>query len=208
MKKLIFTLTVFASIATFGQSFEGEIIYKNSLKSKNPKMTDEQWTQMMGSKEEYFIKQGNYKSVTNGTMSQWQIYNNKENKVYTKMSNSEIVLWNDASVNSDEIIKSEIKKNVVTILGYSCDELTLTCKSGIQKYYYSSKLPVDIKLFENHKYGNWYDFLKNSKSLTVKTIIETPQFTMETIAIEVKPMKLDDKLFILPADTKTSKSPY
>jgi hypothetical protein len=208
MKKLIFALTFFAFISTFGQSFEGEIIYKNSLKSKNPKMTDEQWTQMMGSKQEYFIKQGNYKSVTNGTMSQWQIYNNKENRVYTKMSNSETVLWNDASVNSDEIIKSEIKKNATTILGYNCDELTLICKSGVQKYYFSSKLPVDIKLYENHKYGNWYDFVKNSKSLTLKTIIETPQFTMETIATEVKPMKLDDKIFILPADTKISKSPY
>lgn len=208
MKKLILTLTLFSSIATFGQSFEGEIIYRNSLKSKNPKMTDEQWTQMMGSKQEYFIKQGNYKSVTNGTMTQWQIYNNKENKVYTKMSNSETVLWNDASVNSDEIIKSEMKKNAITILGYSCNELTLTCKSGVQKYYYSSKLPVDIKLFENHKCGNWYEFLKNSKSLTLKTIIETLQFTMETIATEIKPMKLDDKIFILPADTKTSKSPY
>ena len=208
MRKLILTLTLFASIATFGQSFEGEIIYKNSFKSKNPKMTDEQWAQMMGSVQEYYIKQGNYKSVTNGTMSLWQIYNNKENKIYTKMGNSETVLWNDASVNSDEILKSEIKKNAATILGYSCDELTLTCKSGIQKYYYSSKLPVDIKFFENHKYGNWYDFLKNAKSLTLKTIIETPQFTMETVASEVKPMKLDDKIFNLPAGTKTSKSPY
>lgn len=208
MKKIIIALTIFASIATFGQTFEGEIIYKNSLKSKNPKMTDEQWTQMMGSKQEYFIKNGNYKSVTNGTMSQWQIYNNKDNKVYTKMSNSETVLWNDASINSDEVLKSEIKKNAATILGYSCDELILTCKSGIQKYYYSSKLAVDIKLFENHKYGNWYDFLKNSKSLPLKTIIETPPFIMEIIATEVKLVKLDDKLFMLPVDTKTVKSPY
>lgn len=208
MKKVILILTIFTSIMAFGQSFEGEIIYKNSLKSKNPKMTDEQWTQLMGEKLEYFIKQGYYKSLTNGTMSLWQIYNNKENKIYTKMNNSETVLWNDGAVNLDEPIKSEIKKNVVTILGYSCDELTLTCKSGVQKYYYSSKLPVDIKLFENHKYGNWYEFLKNSKSLSLKTIIETPQFIMETIATEIKTMKLDDKIFVIPADTKISKSPY
>jgi hypothetical protein len=171
-------------------------------------MTDEQWAQMMGAKQEYFIKDGDYKSVTNGTMAQWQIYNNKENKVYTKMSNSETVLWNDASVNSDEIIKSEIRKNVVTILGYSCDELVLTCKSGIQKYYFAYGLPVDVKLFENHKYGNWYEYLKNAKSLPLITIIETPQFTMKTVATDIKPMKLDDKIFNLSADTKTAKSPY
>ena len=208
MKTAILALTFFTSIIAFGQSFEGEIIYQNALKSKNPKITDEQWTQMIGIKQEFFIKQGNYKSLTNGTMALWQIYNNKENKVYTKMNNSETVLWNDASINSEEVIKSEIKKNVVTILGYSCDELILTCKSGVQKYYFSSKLPVDIKLFEQHKFGNWYEFLKNSKSLTLKTIIETPQFIMETIALEVKPKKLDDKIFIIPADTKTAKSPY
>ena len=207
MKKLIIVLTILASFATFGQTFEGEIIYNNTLKSKNPKMTDEQWTKMMGSKQEYFIKTGNYKSVTNGTFSQWQLYINSENKVYTKMTNSETVLWNDASINSDEVIKSEIKKNAITILGYACDELTLTCKSGIQKYYFAPKLSVDTKLFEKHKYGNWYDFLSHAKSLTLKTIIETPQFTMETIATEVKQMKLDDKFFTLPADTKTAKNP-
>ena len=69
MKKLILALTLLLSLASLAQSFEGEIIYKNSLKSKNPKMTDEQWSQMMGDKQEYFIKQGNYKSLTNGTMS-------------------------------------------------------------------------------------------------------------------------------------------
>ncbi len=208
MKKIILTLILFTSIIAFGQSFEGEIIYKNSLKSKKPKMTDEQWTQMMGSKQEYFIKEGSYKSISNGTLAQWQIYDNKENKIYSKGSNSEIALWNDASVNSDEVIKLETNRNATTILGYVCDELTLICKSGIQKYYYSSKLPVDIKLFVNHKYGNWYEFLKNSKALPLKTIIETPQFIIETTATEVKPMKLDDKIFILQAGTKTSKSPY
>jgi hypothetical protein len=96
----------------------------------------------------------------------------------------------------------------VTILGYTCDELTLTCKSGTQKYYFSNKLPVDVKLFENHKYGNWYDYLTKSNALPLKYIIETPQFIMETIATEVKPMKLEDKVFSWPADTKIAKSPY
>lgn len=208
MKKIIIALIVFVSIPTFGQSFEGEIVYNNSLKSKIPQMTDEQWNQMMGTKQEYLIKLGNYKSLTNGSMASWQIYNNKENKVYTKMNNSETVLWNDASVNSDEVLKSEIKKNAIIILGYPCDELTLTCKSGIQKYYFAPKLFVDVKLYENHQYGNWYTFLSNSKSLSLKTIIETPQFVIETIAIEIKPMKLDDSIFSLPAGTKTAKSPY
>jgi hypothetical protein len=42
----------------------------------------------------------------------------------------------------------------------------------------------------------------------LKSIIESAQFTMESVATEVKPMKLDTKTFELPTGTKTEKSPY
>ena len=94
------------------------------------------------------------------------------------------------------------------VLGYKCDEVILTCKSGVQKYYFNSKLSVDTKLFVNHKFGNWFDYLSKSNSLPLKSVIETAQFTIESIATEVKPMKLDTKTFELPAGIKTDKSPY
>jgi len=137
---LITTLTTFASI---GQPFEGKIIYTNSYKSKMPNVTDGQFTSMMGATQEYFIKNGNYKSLANGTFLQSQYYVSSENKLYTKMANSEAFLWNDGATNPDEVLKSEVNKGVTEILGYKCDELVLTCKSGIQKYYFNSKLSVD-----------------------------------------------------------------
>jgi len=97
---------------------------------------------------------------------------------------------------------------VTEVLGYKCDEVILTCKSGVQKYYFNSKLSVDTKLFVNHKFGNWFDYLSKSNSLPLKSVIETAQFTIESIATEVKPMKLDTKTFELPAEIKTDKSPY
>lgn len=209
MKHLIIALAVMFSVTTApAQPFEGVIKYSNTLKSKNPKMTDEQWTDMMGSVQEYYIKLGNYKSMTNGTMAEWQMYLNKDNKVYTKMKGSEEILWNNAAVNTDAVLKTELKKNAATILGYECDELTLTCKSGVQKYYFSSKLPVDVKLYENHKYGNWHDYLKNAKAINLKTVIETPQFTMETVATEVRAMKLTDDFFILTPGAELKRNPY
>ena len=131
MKKLFTITTLIFAISTIAQTFEGKINYSNAFKSKNPQVTNQQWEQMVGAKQEYFIKDGNYKSVTNGSMSQWQLYVNSQNKVYTKMGNSETLLWNDASVNQDEVLKAEIKENAITILGYNCNELTLTCKSGV-----------------------------------------------------------------------------
>lgn len=203
-----FFLTMFSTLTIFGQTFEGEIVYQNSFKSKMPNLTDQQLSAAVGSKQEYYIKNGNYKSVTNGRFPQWQLYINADNKLYSKMSDSDTIIWNDGSANADEVMSSNLNKGVADVLGYKCDELILTCKSGIQKYYFSSKLSVDPNLYVNHKYGNWYDYLSKANALPLKMIIENPQFTMESVAVEVKPMTLDAKLFQLPAAAKTAKSPY
>jgi len=172
-----------------------------------PALSDEQFLAMMGSRGEYYIKDGNYKIVANGSMFQWQLYTNETNKLYIKVANSETILWNDGLQNPDSVLKAETKKEVIEILGYLCDELVLTCRSGVQKYYFNSKLPADSKLFVNHKLGNWYEFLTVSGALPLKSVIETSQFVMETVAIEIKPMRLEKKFFELPADAKTMKSP-
>ena len=207
-KTISFLLVTLFAITSFAQTFEGKIVYKNTYKSKISNVTNEQFTTMMGSTQEYFIKNGNYKSVSNGTFFKWQLYVNKDNKLYNKMANSETLLWNDGATNSDEILKVEVNKGVTEVLGFKCDELVFTCKSGIQKYYFNTKLSVDTKLFVNHKFGNWYDFLSKSNSLPLKSIVDNGQFTLESEALEVKEMKLDNSFFDLPTDIKTMKSPY
>ena len=203
----IFGLLI-ATLTVFGQSFEGKITYANTYKSKNTKIPDQQWTTMLGSTQEYFIKEGEYKSITNGTFVQWQQYSNKDNKLYTKMANTETLLWNDGSIQGDEVLKVEVNKKVTEILGYKCDEVILTCKSGVQKYYFNTKRSVKTKLFVNHKFGNWFDYLSKSNALPLKSIIDTAQFTLESTATEIKPTKLDAKMFELPAGVQTAKSPY
>lgn len=209
MLKIITTITVFFfATVSFAQNFEGKIVYENTYTSKVPGITDGQFAAMLGSVQEYYIKDGDYKSVANGTFFQWQLYVNKDNKLYTKMINAEALLWNDGASNSDEVLKTEINKNAVEVLGYKCDELILTCKSGTQKYYFNTTLSVDKKLFANHKYGNWFAFLSSSNALPLKSIIESKEFTLESIATEVSPLKLEKALFELPANAKTIKSPF
>lgn len=199
---------LFVSIASFSQTFEGEIVYANSYQSKNPQLTDVQWNSMLGTMQNYIIKNGDYKSSSDGNLMQWQLYINKDNKLYAKMSNSEIAFWNDGNVQGDEILKAEINKNATEILGYKCDELILTCKSGIQKYYYNTKFAVDPTVFINHKFGNWYDFVSRSNALPLKMIIENIQFVMTSVAVDVKNIKIEADVFTLPIGIKTEKSPY
>jgi hypothetical protein len=203
-----FLLTIFSVLTTFGQTFEGEIVYQNTYKSHIPNLSDQQLTDMIGSKQEYFIKKENYKSVTNGNYAQWQLYVNADNKLYTKVSNTDTLLWNDGNENNDEVLSFTINKNVINILGYNCDELILTCKSGIQKYYFNSKLSVDSKLYKNHKYGNWYEYLSKTNALALKIVMDNAQFSFESVATEIKPMAMGDEFFQLPAGAITAKSPF
>jgi hypothetical protein len=190
------------------QSFEGKVVYHNTYKSKIASLNDQQLTSMMGNTQDWYIKDGDYKSETDGTFAKWQLYINKDNKLYSKLANSEAILWNDGAANADSVISVELHSNVVEILGYMCEELVLNCKSGVQKYYFSTKLPIDSKLYLNHKYGNWYSYLSKSNAVPLEMIIETAQLTLISIATEIKRMKLDQAMFVLPTGVRITKSPY
>ena len=207
-KSLTLLVSLFVTLTIFGQSFEGQIVYQNTFKSKSGKFTDQQWTSKIGSTQNYFIKEGNYRSNTNGSMVQWQLYINSDNRLYNKISGSETIYWNEGSVNADEVLSSEVTQIEVEILGYKCNELILTCKSGIQKYYYAPDLVLESSLFEKHKYGNFSEYATRAKSLPLKIIVDNAQFTMESLAIEVRPVTLEQSLFMLPKNAKTAKSPY
>jgi len=206
--KIFIILLLLNPIVGFAQNFEGEVVYQNNYKSKTASLNDQQLVAMMGSSQDWYISDGEYKSETNGTFTKWQLYINEDNKLYTKLTNSEVVLWNDAAVNSDSVLNVELHSNVVDILGYRCNELVLNCKSGVQEYYFSTKLPIDSKLFRNHKYGNWYAYLSKANAVPLKMVIETPQFILVSIAKEIKPMQLDQTMFRLPIGTQTAKNPY
>jgi hypothetical protein len=203
-KTLLFLLAFVYTITSFAQNFEGKITYKNKYKSKMPNVTDAQLTSMMGGKYEYFIKNGDYKSTTNGLMLQWQLYVNKDNKLYNKMASTETLTWYDGAVNKDSILKVELHEGVTEILGYKCDELIFTCVSGIQKYYFSKKIAVDPKLYAHHKFMNWYEYISRSNALPLKAIVDNAQFTWESVASEVQEVKLEESFFALPAGVATT----
>jgi hypothetical protein len=209
MKHLVYLFVAcIVAISSYAQKFEGEIIYQNTYKSKIPNLPDEKLTSLMGSTQDFFIKDDKYKSTLNGTLLQWQIYVPADNKMYMKMSNNEAALWTDAGTNADSVISVIMNKNVIDILGYQCDELVLNCKSGTQKYYYNSKLAIDSKMYVNHKYGNWYSFVSISNAIALKMEIDNAQFVMTSTAVELKPQKLEPGVFQLPPGIVIVKSPY
>jgi len=196
------------SAQTASPTFEGEIVYSNTYKSKNPKLKDQQLASMLGPTHYYYIKDGNYKTLTNGMFAQWQLYRNKENRIYNKMTHTDTVFWLNAAEHDDAVLSIKFTPGVTVILGYKCDELILTCRSGVQKYYFNSTLKVNAKLFAQHAFANYSMYISRANAVPLKTIIEDVEFTMESVATEIKPKKLETSFFDLPPGTKITKSVY
>lgn len=205
--KLILLAALVLSIAfAYGQNFEGEIIYSNHFTSKMQNFTDEQLGAMIGTKQEYLIKGGNYKSFLNGQSITMQLYDYKTNRIYNRKSNSDTLYWFDASKNTDEVVNFEVKKNAEQILGNNCDAIIMKTKTGTTTIYYASKYKVDSRIYENHHYSNWAFYVGKTKSLPLKTIVETNQFKMESTATEIKPIELGDDYFNIDPKTPVKKS--
>jgi len=198
---LMLMAIIFLNVSpAFSQNFEGKVTYNITVKGNIGDLSAEQITTMMGDKMEYYIKGGNYKNAMSGKIMQWQIYVNKDNKLYEKHNNSDTILWTDCTTNQDSIINIELNKNAGQILGYICDEIVVTTMAGVQKYYFNAKLGIDTSLFERHKYNSWDEYVKLAKAVPLKFYLAGNGITFECTATKIQPMKLDDKVFQLPAD--------
>lgn len=203
----VLTLLVFLfPFVSVAQNFEGEVDYQVHYTSRISTVSDTQMTKALGDKSTYYTSAGNYKSVTNGSVLNWQLYIHAENKIYNKFANGR-VQWVDAWTDHDTVFKASLKRNAATIMGYTCDELTLLCKSGVQIYYYSSRFKLDPKLFAKHRYGNYAAYLAEAGAIPLKFVISSKELDITEVAVGIKPQKLDPSVFSLPQGIEPTPSP-
>jgi len=210
MKKqiLLIALVLVGNQVSIAQNFEGKIVYRNSYISKLPQVQDIQFTAMMGSVQEYFIKGGNYKSVTNGTFAQMQFYIQSDNRLYSKFAISDTLFWTDAVNDSDPVSKFSVLKDQEIVMGIRCDAIVIETKSGKATYYFNTMYAVDPYQYKNHRFGNWAFLMDKIKALPLKIVMENSQFKLVSIATEVKEQELDSNMFKLPDGTVIKPSPF
>ncbi len=204
---MLMLMVLITMVSVQAQSFEGKITYQNTYTSKISNATSEQFNAMMGTTQEYYIKGSDYKSVTNGSFSQWQLYVHSQNRLYSKMAISDTLLWSDGNSNPDEAVSYELQKRQTEILEYKCDALVVQTKTGKSTYYFSKKIKINPKLYKDHQYGNWALITGQTESLPLKIEMETPQFTLVSIAVEVKEIEIEESFFALPV-APIKESPY
>ncbi len=197
-KILVLIIVLLNSFISVSQNFEGKIIYQNTYESKTSGVSNEQLNLLMGTLQEYVIKGGNYKSTFNGQFNQFQLYRSIENKLYNKFSNAEALFWSDGTIEGEKVVDLNIIKDKETILGINCNELTMKTTKGIYIYYYNAKYSINPELYKGHLFGNWYFYVKESKAVPLKIIMDTPEFKSISTAIKVDEYKVEDTYFELP----------
>lgn len=209
MKNLFaFCLILFSCPSLLGQTFEGRVTYSCSYSSKLPGVSDEQFTSMMGDTQQYFIKGGNYRIEANGLVLSWQVYRNKENRLYTKMAVSESILFNEGTENFDELTGIQINRNAATVLGLNCHEVVITSKSGVQKYYFSEKYKMNPSDFTGFAFANWGEYVKAAKAVPLKMVIRTSRIDADITATEISGSEIPDSTFALPEGVAVIPNPY
>ena len=169
-------------------------------------MTDETVASVMGAMKDFYIKGGNYKIDNEGNSMLWRLYINADNKLYYKFFNSDVLVWDDATIDQEKVTGTELRTTNEKILGYDCNEVILHCNTGTWKYYFNTKLFIDSRLFSNCLIDSWYPYLLKANAVPLKIVNENADFIMESTAVAVKPMQLDKNMFALPEGVKTKKS--
>lgn len=207
LRSLVLIGLLMSFVPAMSQNFEGQIVYKIDCVSKIENVPNESMNTLIGTRQEYFIRNGAYKSVPNGLKLAMQQYDPKSNRLYNKTTESDTLYWFDAAANADSVTSFEVKKNAETIMGNACDALIMHTLSGnTTTVYYSPKYKMDAKAFAKHKFGNWAFMVQKTNAVPLKTVLETPQFTMTSTATEVKNMKLGDGYFTVSPQAPVKKS--
>ena len=219
MKQAFTFLFLLVAVVVNGQSYEGTLVYKTeyifqlSEKMKQMGITDEMMKEKMkkeGSMPDSIktcYKQRDYISYTNFTPASWSVYKSKENKLYTFQEGeaSDLCTVTDVSVDLEEQMtgnKTVIEKldTLVDFNGMKCEVVRVKWKTGNYDYYYNnSLLKVDYRLFQNHVYDGWADYLKIAGALPVKIVKSVKGIATVTFSlIRHTEEPIDAHLFEIP----------
>jgi hypothetical protein len=188
---------VLRAVVCTSQPFEGEIVYVNSYSSKLPGLSSDRVRDLLGGKQAYYIKGAQYRSVTDGSLVQVQVYEPRTNRVYNQRPGNDTLYWVDAAANPDVVVSWSIRRNADSVLGIPCDVLELKTNNGSVAFYYSERYRLDSAGFKRHRFGNWDFLATKAGALPLKTIVENGQFRMESVATAIKPMVLGDTFFAI-----------
>jgi len=183
--------------------FEGTINYKTEYSNVRAPMTVEMMKEQNGETSVLHFKKGNYLETYDAGEMKSQLFLRKEAKIYWESTyETNTYYWSRINLNNEEVLDYKITKNKETILGVVCDELMLKTNKGEKYYYYNSDYPIKAKWYEGFTDAQKNFASEKMEAMYLKFISKNKFFTTEVIATDIKPGKVSEDIFKLPADAK------
>jgi len=188
-------------ISSFAQQkyFEGNIVYKVSMRSKMEKISDKDVHKMLaeGDQVTVAIKNGNYRR-TSEYSDNFLIY--KDQRSYVKFKSIDTLYYLDYASDPVEVTGITKADSVFTINHYRCKVITLPTKYATYRYYYTDSLrnnPIYDTGMVYSIYGPYSRATGGAVYLWSRSELAFASQTDSCIRIEQK--SIDDHVFDLPA---------
>lgn len=195
-------LLLFTGINAQQKEFEGVVEYKVEVKSSNRNISDESLAHIfsMGPTDKSYIKNGNY--IRESSLCKTYYLNDKQ-RVYMKFPRLDTLYYLNYDADTTTLLSVEKSGKRQTILGYACEQITLTTPGISYSYYYAPSLHIDPSHDANNTISHYADYIKEAKGiyLWAESKAEIGKFT--STATNVRAEALDDKIFELPALPET-----
>ena len=195
-------------LSSFSQQnyFEGIITYHHHYKSTDANFDADQISEALGTRSEFFFKEGNYLQLYNGKFQKYNLYRKTDQKVYSKFATSDTLFWTNATIKSEVITDSSLAPTDETVLSHPCSVLTVKTATpsgeyySTRKYYFSKEVPVKQEWLSEHHYNSMSEIYAKTGAIPLKIIIETDQFIMTMTALKIDRQSLELQYFELEKD--------
>ena len=142
MNKFFAIFLIFLSYNSFSQnkeSFEGIILYENTFKSKIDSISSSHFENAYGKQTKYILaKNGDYLNLFKGSYITVQLYKNKEDNIYTVLTNRDTIFYNKVTEKKGDISNLKTSLEETIILDKNCIEISFETETSKYKYFYNN----------------------------------------------------------------------
>ena len=195
---IILSLLLFFNSLAAQPYFEGELIYRSEIFKKVGGKTLPDSTQPVSYIKESF-KGGNWIQKPDQSIVEYMYFDTLTNKIYWKVRNTDTLFFEDGryrrAAEKYPTLKYYIVLNSDTLLGMVCNSLIIQTKGLKLTLVYCPTLQINPAWYSKTKIG-FYDLIYNkTKSIYLKSIVETRQSISTTTATEIYYTNVEDSVF-------------
>ncbi|MBL7944236.1 MAG: hypothetical protein JNM00_15825 [Flavobacteriales bacterium] len=181
------------------EEFEGVITYSVEVNALSGSLFSmEELAEMYGDTLRIFFKPGKWRMMFNGKDISDSYYFSESNSECTLRRGVDTLFVNDCSVSFDKLIRTDSFSTSQKILNHNCKGFEIENERNTRVYLYSTDYYMNGDLIRNFVSGNLNRYYSFANAPFLFYEYKGKFFETKYKAIDIKPMKLDERIFAFP----------